>query len=357
MAEHDGLDGDDTGFVPLLAGFPQLCAGAMAGLGSALWLNVVGPFAGPVAAWGALALVNALAVAVVAVLAMLVTTAGTLLAADWRADVVSRRACAEIDVAAAEFLLPAGRVVPPQIDPRYLAATNGGTLPGVFGAHRFASLVSALQACTHRPAAICRARTDVASGGSIPPVAAPVAHRIARKISASSASDVALARSSNLEAAGVAQPLIVASCRALKQVSHAKRDVSAARLVANGAWSERLPHHHCVLTRAPPDRHVADIVVLSGDRGDRGQPDLPGPSTGDGTVKSDEPPSCRGPPEGSWKVRARAAPRPADPIVCDDLSRQVPIRAAELDVIETYLDQVLRDVLATTNSGQDSQAP
>ena len=51
MAEHDGLDGDDSAFVPLFTGFPQLCAGAVAGVGSALWLNVVGPFAGLVAAW------------------------------------------------------------------------------------------------------------------------------------------------------------------------------------------------------------------------------------------------------------------------------------------------------------------
>ena len=107
MANRDRLHGDDTGFVTLFARAPQLCAGALAGLGSALWLNVVGPFAGLVAAWGALILVNALAIAVVAVLAMLVTTAGTLLAADWRADAASRQAWAEIDVAAAELRLPA----------------------------------------------------------------------------------------------------------------------------------------------------------------------------------------------------------------------------------------------------------
>ena len=108
MAERDRLHGDDTGFVTLFARSPQLCAGAIAGLGSALWLNVVGPFAGLVAAWGALILVNALAIAVVAILAMLVTTAGTLLAADWRADVASRQAWAEIDVAAADLRLSSG---------------------------------------------------------------------------------------------------------------------------------------------------------------------------------------------------------------------------------------------------------
>jgi hypothetical protein len=39
--------------------------------------------------------------------------------------------------------------------------------------------------------------------------------------------------------------------------------------------------------------------------------------------------------------------QPADPIVRDNLGHQVPVCAAELDVIETYLDQVLRDLLAS----------
>jgi hypothetical protein len=65
MANRDRLHGNDTGFVTLFVRAPQLCAAALAGLASALWLNVVGPFAGLVAAWGALILVNALAVSVV----------------------------------------------------------------------------------------------------------------------------------------------------------------------------------------------------------------------------------------------------------------------------------------------------
>ena len=38
----------------------------------------------------------------------------------------------------------------------------------------------------------------------------------------------------------------------------------------------------------------------------------------------------------------------ADPIVRDDLGNQVPVSAAELDVIETYLDQMLRELLASS---------
>src|SRR5262249_44659942 len=119
MANRGRLDEYDTGLVTLFARAPQLCASTLAGLGSALWLSVVAPCAGHVAAWGTLVLVNALAVAVVAVLAVLVTTAGTLLAADWRADAASHQAWAEVESAAVEFPPPAWTAAPSQIDPRY----------------------------------------------------------------------------------------------------------------------------------------------------------------------------------------------------------------------------------------------
>ena len=201
---------------------------------------------------------------------------------------------------------------------------------------------------------------------------------MARKISTSAASDLAMARSAYRKVASAScgqAPLIVASRRARSQICRAEPAVSATRLVANGdARSEWLARDRCVLTRAPPDRHSADIVVLGSDRGDRDQRDFPGPSTCDDTVKSGEPPSCRGPPsadgkrprptetlpversaKGSCKVPAVGALRPADPIVRDNFGHQLPVSAAELIVIETYLDDVLRDLLATVGSGQDSQ--
>jgi hypothetical protein len=347
MAEHDGLDGDNAGFVPLFAGFPQLCAGALAGLGSALWLNVVGPFAGLAAAWGVLVIVNALAVTVVAVLAVLVTTAATLLAADWRADAASRQAWTQIDVAAVELYLPAGSVAPPQIDPRYLTTTDCEPLRSVFGAPRCTSLAPELEAAS------CSTRTVVASGGSIPPVRLQVAPTSSRKTSPVAGSDADLADATCQRVANASlgqEPLIVASSRALKQVSRAQRAVGAPLLVANGgAWPEWLPR------QVPSAARIADNIVLSGDRGDRHQPCLPSPAKGDSTVNNDEPPSCRGPPNGSSKVRAVGAQGPADPIVCDNLGRQVPICPAELDVIETYLEHVLREVLATPGSDRDSQ--
>jgi hypothetical protein len=360
MDNRDWLHGDDAGFVMLFARTPQLCAGALAGLASALWLNVVGPFAGLVAAWGALILVNALAVAVIATLAILVTTAGTLLAVDWRAEVAARQAWAEIHVPATERDLTLGTATLSLIDPGYLTATTGEVLPNVFRAHHLASSAPVVERDTE---ASCATRIFVATRGPIPPVAASdAAPRIARKINTVAESEVAVAL------------LLVASGRVRPPVVRAGIAAVAARRVTNGAWSERLAHHRCVQTKAAPNGHVADIVVLSGNLCDRDQPKLPGPSTASGTIKIDKPPSCRGPPaadgqrtrstetvtvqrlaKGSSKVPIIGPPRPANPIVCDDFGRQVPVCAAELDVIETYLDHVLKEVLATPGSGRDSQ--
>jgi hypothetical protein len=137
MANREGLHGHDTSFVMLFARAPQLCAAALAGLGSALWLNGVGPFAGLVAAWGASVVVNALAISVVAAFAMLVTTAGTLLAADWRADAASRQAWTE-GYLLAELVASPGCPSRSEIDPRYLMSVGDEALRGVFQVHRHA---------------------------------------------------------------------------------------------------------------------------------------------------------------------------------------------------------------------------
>jgi hypothetical protein len=374
MANRDRLYGNDTGFVTLFARAPQLCAAALAGLASALWLNVVGPFAGLVAAWGALILVSTLAIAVVAILAILVTTAGTLLAADWRAEVAARQAWAEIEVAGTELHLTLGTAALSQIDPRYLTATTGEALPSVFCTHHPASLAPVVERGSE---ASCATRIVVAARRPIPPIAtSEAAPRIARKISSAQASEFAVAHSPHRKAARTSlgrEFLLVASGQARPRAFRAGTAAVTTRLVANAAWSERLAYHRCVLTRAPPDRHVADVVVLSGDRRDRDPPNLPGASTGNGTVKIDEPPSCRGPPttdrqrtrptetltaerlaKDSSKVPV--APRPADHIVCDDFGRPVAVCAAELDVIETYLDHVLREMLGIPGRGRDNQA-
>lgn len=373
------LNGRVTESVMAFPRIVDILVGAITRRGSALWLYAIAPLAGLIGVWGALTVVHALVVAVTAVLAVLITTASALVAADWRADADSRQGWAQGRSAAAEFCLPFNAGAPGEIDPRYLPAGDNGALRSVFRAHRFVSATPALEATTHRPGAICASRMVVASVAPFRPAAAlQSAPRVAGKISTSAPSDLAMESSPYRKAARAScgqAPLVLASRRARQQISRAEPAVSTVRLVANGdPWSERRALDRCILTRAPPDRHIADIVVLNGDRGGRDQPDFPGPSTCDGTVKGDEPPSCRGPPptngkrrrptetvpversaEGSHKVPAVGALRPADPVVRDNLGHQVPVCAAELVVIETYLEQVLREVLATVRSDQDSQ--
>ena len=361
--------------------FPRIVdilVGAITRRGSVLWLYAIAPLAGLIGVWGALTVVHALVVRS-PVLAALITTASALVAADWRSDADSRQAWAQIDFVAAECSPPVNAGTPWEIDPRYLPAGDSEALRSVFRAHRFVSATPALEATTHRPGAICASRTAVTSVAPLPPVAASQpAPRVAGKISTSEPSDLAMESSPYRKAASAScgqAPLVLASRRARQQISRAEPTVCTVRLVANGdAWSEWLARDECILTRAPPHRHIADIVVLSRDRGDRDQRDFPGPSTCDGTVTSDEPPSCRGPPptdgqrprptetvpversaKDSRKAPAVGALRPADPIVRDNLDHQVPVSAAELDVIETYLDDVLRDLLARIDSAQGSQ--
>ena len=51
--------------------------------------------------------------------------------------------------------------------------------------------------------------------------------------------------------------------------------------------------------------------------------------------------------------QADASTAPVDPVVIDNLGDRVPVGAAELEVVETYLDDVLRELLATVAAGQD----
>ena len=344
MAECD--DGDVAGLVSVFARAPQLCAGAAAGLASALWVNVVGACAGLVAALGALTLVNSVAVVLVGVLAMLVTTAGSLVVADWRAETASRQAWIEIAMAAAELCQPA----PSPIDPGYLVTTDSHGLQCVFRAHRLAAPAAAPDARTHLPAAASatgivaeanRPLSTAAGWAAVPTVADDT---------------MALQRRRRADLALVQAPS-AALRRARLGMIHKKSTTSAVRRVASGGiWSDAFVGD---LRALPSDRQSADVVVLSGDQSRRDPCAFPRVATLDGAVDSDELPSCRGPPtaDGRQAHVTKTVPdgRSADPTVRDNLGDKVHVGAAELHVIETYLDEVLRDVLGLGGPAQDSE--
>lgn len=357
MAECNQPDGGNAGLVSVFARTPQLCAGAMAGLGSALWLNIVGPCAGLVAASAALALANALAVVLVAVLAMLITAAGSLIAADWRADVASGQAWPGIDIAAAEFGLPVQRAAPSQSDPSYVVTTLGEGLQSAFRAYRIGSRWPGPNVSAGAPVAVSTTGI-LMNPGPLVPLAAKAVPKLVRNIQTPAMSDGAMARPTYKDTANASldRAWAVAASRSARPQMLRDSTTSSVRLVAGGdTWSDGIVCDW----RVPPDGPSADIVVLCGDRGSDDQRGFPGVSARDGAVGSGEPPSCRGPPTAKRRQAqvTKTVPdgRSADPAVHDNLGHQVPVRAAELDVIETYLDQMLRDLLASSAREPDDK--
>jgi hypothetical protein len=236
MAECDPPHGWKTGVLSVLARTPHLCAGAMAGLGSALWINVVGSFAAA-AAWGAFTLVNALAIVLIAVLAMLVTAAGSLVAADWRADMASLEAWAEIATAGVEVCLLAEAAAPSNIHPCCLVGVDSERLRGVFRAHRRATPVPD---GVRTPAVVPAARIIAEAGERLPTLEAFEATPTnALKIRSSSVSQRAMDCPRDRKSADRSlslRPAVAACCRARPR---AKPAASAIRLVGNGdTWSE-----------------------------------------------------------------------------------------------------------------------
>ena len=322
----------------------SLCvlAGVMTGLGAALWSGAIAPLAGVIAAsWGALTFVHALAVALTAALALLVTAAGALLAADWRADVQCCQAWAQINIAPAELSLSVAAVTRGDLDPRYQPAVDNEALRRVFHARRFAPQAPML--CSTKKVS---ASTATASPGDLTDQAA---RAVLRTIPA-------------------AATIVVGSHRKARSVGRA---AARARLVANVSAWRGWPGAESILWPAAP-QHTADIIVLGSRQDDQARP-LPAVSAGNDISSSTEPPSCRGPPQAGYRscavgtAPAKLSPEraplvlgagkwpAADPMVRDNLGDQVPVCAAELDVIETYLDQVLRDLLTSPTAGSEQE--
>lgn len=290
--------------VALWAALPRkLCAAAsgIAGLGSAVWLNASVPLVG---VSGALTVAYALAVAAIAVLAILVTAAGTLLAADWRANVESHRAWTETDIALVELGRCAAAARPCKIDPVYSQAANNEALHRLLQAHCFA---------VSRPAPEATPETRAAPSGAVGPVTTPSVPQAAAATSlnrgATSAALPEAAMSGGTlqkDAATEAQaPAIVAFLQRRARPLQAKPAACPMRVVAN-AWLEWPTRAGGTVARGAFDRPVANILVLCGDGGDRARPP-PEDAPLTRIAGSGEPPSCRGPPTRGWASRTGRA--------------------------------------------------
>jgi hypothetical protein len=308
-------------------------------------------------------LVGAIAVALV----MLVGAAGALLAADWRADQRSREAWAEVAPALAEWNAGIQGILPEltDYDARYLPVFENDALRNVFRAHRF---LPQQTAAIVEPAAASSASQPV-STQSLP---TRKGWEAAQKIASDSKKDAdAPLRDSPIDQAALgastARPaktlIVVAGRRVAPSACIAGR--SRVRLAVN-AGSNWPASGWAVLKPAAPG-HAAKVIVLSS----RGDVQATPPADADAEAVSatgTQPPSCRGPPSLEQRRPAcrrpitggRAAPAPnaspdGDPAVLDNLGQPVPVCAAEVNVIEAYLGDVLEQLLTSskTRSGPD----
>ena len=319
---------------------------------------VVGAIATPVGVCvGAMAPVaGILAGTIAAALVMLVTMAGVLLAADWRADQQSRRAWAEVAPALAEWK-PIVRTEVGDVETRYPPAVADGGLRELLRAHRF------LQP---RPAAVMELAVAGSAFSVAPAESVPTGK--ACKTALGDRGDGenhvgTLVKDNPIDQAtlGWARPTksgaTVVGRRAALSVCVAGR--ARARLAVNAGPNWLAPDW----ALAPP-RHAAEVVVLSNSR----NAIRPEAASEAGCATGSEPPNCRGPPpleqpRSAGRVASKAghaAPaakvsKDGDLVVLDNLGHPVPVCAAELDAIETYLGDVLEELLASSKVGSGAQ--
>lgn len=315
---------------------PAACLGA--GFAAALWL---GGFTLPVSLMDVSTVAHACAIAATCVVAVLATAVGAFMVSDWQTDVQSRLDWAQLGLTPAHVSLAVEWAPASDIDPRYLAPTSDEVLRLVFRAHR----VAAPMTCS----------VPILARSASPPSARPVPDQVS---STAAALDADASKCASPRAVGTRLAAVQASWKGKR-----RKKVLAGRplLVANGdawpRWTARIS--------AQAERAI-EIVVLSASQDDRAQPPPEASVSPDG-ADSTARPACRGPPqlvarrrdatepaaERRWGGSADASPD--DIIVRDDLGPQIPICAAELEVIETYLGHVLDDLLvsSTAKPGSD----
>lgn len=342
---------------------PYLVVGAAAGLGTALWLEGIMAPAGLMAASSAVStIMEALVVVATSVLAMLATAAGALVTSDWQADVQSRRAWAQLGLKPAELSLRVDPETAWDIDPRYWAPADNEALQQVLRAHRFALSMAVDHAIAEVPAGVRAGRMVVASVEPFPAQSTRDAEPKSARDQESGTGTLSEADTSGralgklIDAGAAVASKLARSHRAV--TFRVKRAAAQPRLVANSpAWADWLARDARI-----PVSHTADVIVLGSRQDDRTRP-LPAHSVGQNVSECTAPASCRGPQRqaraaagttSEQRQAQRASAVPATiPIVRDDLGQEIPICAAELDVIETYLGHVLADLLVSSTDGSE----
>ena len=316
-----------------MPGAASLLTGVITGQCAALWFGT--------SASGAVGIVQIMAALASATVAALATGMGGLMVSDWQVDMQSRRDWAQLGLTPAELSTSIQGGTAWEINPSYQNSATNEAVLAILRAHRAVQPVQPESLLAPEP--------------TVPPLPSEeVKHT--EKLLRGAVRRHALSR-----------PIIGRNVRMLRAKLHVKRTVLPARLVANGvSWQEGVAQE---LSTPKPvalsPGSTAEIITLS--------------SSGDGkgwrpaeaervTDHAAEIPSCRGPP--SLKQRrstlgaaigvgragaATRALRDEDLLVHDDLGHPVPVCATEIEVIETYLGDVLEELFATTRTSPKSE--
>jgi hypothetical protein len=293
-------------------------------------------------------LASVLAGTMVVGLILLLTAAGALLVADWRVEVESRQAWGEVASAWVEGNTGVG-LESADIDAGYVPAIETDAPRRVFGIRHVLP-----------PRAVAGLELPAASSVPLHIRAQVLPTRTAREGLQGSASDRGNdpgasvgsdpAGHATLERSRPAKNLSVSAGGGGARCCSVARGGAGVRLAVNAGpgWPA---------SGRPLAIH--EVVVLTGCRdAQRMRP----AETATETVRAAgiEPPSCRGPPPLGRQRPARgsagrAAPTrralpDGDPVVRDNLGQPVPICAAEVNVVETYLGDALEELFASSKT-------
>ena len=300
-------------------------------------LSALAPVAGAAATFGTLGAVHMAAAVLIGVLATFIAFAGLLMASDWQADAQSRHDWAEIGLTPAHLSLAVETGPASDIGFRYLATGSDEAVPRVFRANHVAAQIASNATRSTQPAEQPSSHPEWDQG------------RIAAAQLEAHAFEHAL------------RPMAGAPFRVARTWNGKRRKIEIAprlRLVANGdawpLWTTRI---------SPTAEGAAEVIVLSASQDDPARPQ-PETSVGPDRCDSTAQPACRGPPQVLARRRDTAEPAaeqpwsadapPDDIIVSDDLGSQIPICAAELEVIETYIGHLLVDLLTSSTARRPS---
>ena len=295
------------------------------------------------------------------VLAAMTGAAGVLIAADVRADMAAAQTWHEIHAETAVIATPVETAATDCVDALYVAGAQDEGLRRILLAHRLTVLVPPPNGI----GALAPERDDVRA------VTHPTGAAIKPELQAVRTVSVADSHGEPLTATAAAQrkldPHLISSspisARGRSQ-NDAVRKAFAPKRVANAGSRWDWPVFATAVTTRLPGSDFAYNEIVLADRNGQGENSAPSdvapePET---TVQ----PCCRGPPRATFRRheadaaahlgkpfretdRSRAYP-PVELVVTDNLGDRVPVCEAELEVLEAYLEDVLRDVLGPADT-------